>query len=170
MVRIAGVDYNSTPCEGPRDFTFHGRPDLPTTLLDLIVGEIDPEAVLCGGLETAFRFGEGYLTALVLAKDLVKVSEDCTQADLGDGWEPLNEAFVYKVKTLAEEGLKTLEKAEILGLSIVDTEGRDLRAHRQQDSLLAWHKCFSNVDFDIAEEEPTDPIARMLAAGFKKGR
>lgn len=178
MGYVAGVDYNSEPCSGGFDrskdrFTARRAAPTVTTLLDVIINGVEVTDSLAGGIETAFRGRVGYLTAASVAERLVKVSHDLTQADLGNGWEPLDRDFVQKVKALCEEGLSVVQQLEKLDLQVLDESGNDAVQIWAMESLTQWHTLLINADLDqksVEEELAMDPFARMLAAGFKKGR
>ena len=187
MGYMPGVDYDHEPVDAGFDH-FAARcavRKLATKLVDLAVNGQDVANILAGGIETAFRVSYGKLNAVKIAKELVKVSEDFQQADLGDGWEPVTLDLVGKVKALAEEALGVLDYWEQQGMVVQDEAGQDVVILHTQPLLLEWHaRVMSTAPEEIEEdgeeaeteekeeeeEAPLDPIARMLAMGFKKGR
>lgn len=182
MGYMPGVDYDHEPVEAGFDH-FAARctvRKLATKLVDLTVDGQDVSNILAGGIETAFRVSYGKLNAVKVAKELVKVSEDFQQADLGDGWEPVTLDLVVRVKALAEEALGVLDYWEQQGMVVQDETGQDVVILHTQPLLLEWHaRVMSSApeeEIEGEEEEkeeeeaPLDPIARMLAMGFKKGR
>lgn len=182
MGYMPGVDYDHEPVEAGFNH-FAARcavREIPTKLVDLVVDGQDVANIMAGGIETAFRVSYGKLNAVKIAKELVKVSEDFQQADLGDGWEPVTLDLVGKVKALAEEALGVLDYWEAKGMVVQDEAGQDVVILHTQPLLLEWHaRVMSSApeeEIEGEEEEkeeeeaPLDPIARMLVMGFKKGR
>ena len=181
MGYMPGVDYDHEPVEAGFDH-FAARcavRKLATKLVDLTVDGQSVIDILAGGIETAFRVSYGKLNAVKIAKELVKVSEDFQQADLGDGWEPVTLDLVDRVKSLAEEALGILDHWEQHGMVVQDETGQDVVILHTQPLLLEWHARVMSTapeeEIEVEEEEEAeeatlDPIARMLAMGFKKGR
>lgn len=182
MGYMPGVDYDHEPVEAGFDH-FAARcavRKLATKLVDLTVDGQDVSNILAGGIETAFRVSYGKLNAVKIAKELVKVSEDFQQADLGDGWEPISLDLIARVKSLSEEALDILDHWEQQGMVVQDETGQDVVILHTQPLLLEWHARVMSTapeeEIEGEEEEkeeeeaPLDPIARMLAMGFKKGR
>lgn len=186
MGYMPGVDYDHEPVEAGFDH-FAARcavRKLATKLVDLTVDGQSVIDILAGGIETAFRVSYGKLNAVKISQELVKVSEDFQQADLGDGWEPVTLDLVVRVKALAEEALGVLDYWEQQGMVVQDETGQDVVILHTQPLLLEWHARVMSTAPEVVEEEgeeteteekeeeeaPLDPIARMLAMGFKKGR
>ena len=181
MGYMPGVNYDHEPVDAGFDH-FAARcavRKLATKLTDLTVDGQNVDNILAGGIETAFRVSYGKLNAVKIGQELVKVSEDFQQADLGDGWESVTLDLVARVKALAEEALGVLDYWEQQGMVVQDEAGQDVVILHTQPLLLEWHarvmSTAPEVEEEIEEEEeeeeaPLDPIARMLAMGFKKGR
>ena len=177
MGYMPGVNYDQEPVDAGFNH-FAARcavREIPTKLVDLAIDGQNVIDILAGGTETAFRVSYGKLNAVKISQELVKISEDFQQADLGDGWEPVTLDLVGKVKALAEEALGVLDYWEQQGMVVQDEAGQDVVILHTQPLLLEWHArvMSSAPEEEIEEEEeeaPLDPIARMLAMGFKKGR
>ena len=177
MGYMPGVNYDQEPVDAGFNH-FAARcavREIPTKLVDLAIDGQNVIDILAGGTETAFRVSYGKLNAVKISQELVKISEDFQQADLGDGWEPVTLDLVGKVKALAEEALGVLDYWEQQGMVVQDETGQDVVILHTQPLLLEWHArvMSSAPEEEIEEEEeeaPLDPIARMLAMGFKKGR
>lgn len=178
MGYMPGVDHDHEPVEAGFNH-FAARcavREIPTKLVDLVIDGQNVIDILAGGVETAFRVSYGKLNAVKISQELVKVSEDFQKADLGDGWEPVTLDLVVRVKALAEEALGVLDYWEQQGMVVQDETGQDVVILHTQPPLLEWHarvmSTAPEVEEEIEEEEeaPLDPIARMLAMGFKKGR
>ncbi len=173
MGYMPGVDYDHEPVEAGFNH-FAARcavRKMSINFVDLIVDGQNVDDILARDFGRVFG-----LNAVSVAKDLVEVSEDFQQADLGDGWEPITLGLIAKVKALAEEALSILGYWEAKGMVVQDEAGQDVAILHTQPLLLEWHACIMStapeVEEEIEEEEeaPLDPIARMLAMGFKKGR